>query len=115
MRPRKLAATAAVLILALSFAASGEVLSPSGSWRGGASLQAAGAFERVLEFFSRLLSEAEKGQGPDGGGAVFSKNPYVYIAAFWKEIVNAPRERTFLERVMAFLEAVRVREYRRSI
>jgi len=78
-------------------------------------LQAAGALERVLEFFSRLLSEAEKGQGPDGGGAVFSKNPYVYIAAFWKEIVNAPRERTFLERVMAFLEAVRVREYRRSI
>ncbi len=77
-------------------------------------MQAAGALERVLEFFSRLLSEAEKGQGP-GGGAVFSTNPYVYIAAFWKEIVNAPRERTFLERVMAFLEAVRVREYRRSI
>ena len=115
MRPGKFAATAAVLILVLSFAASGEALSPGGFWRGDASLQAAGAFERVLEFFSRLLSEAGEGQGPDGGGAVFSKNPYVYIAAFWKEIVNAPRERTFIERVMAFLEAVRVRQYRRSI
>jgi len=115
MRPGKLAATAAVVILTLCLSPTGEILSPVGTWRSGASLQAAGALERVLEFFGRLLSEAEKGQGPDGGGAVFSKNPYVYIAAFWKEIVNAPRERTFLERVMAFLDAVRVKGYGRSI
>lgn len=47
----------------------------------------------------------------DGSGEeeVFSRNPFVYVAAFWIEIVNAPKERSFFERIMSFLEAVRVR------
>jgi hypothetical protein len=71
----------------------------------------AGVLEWFMEFFRSVFSagpSAEKSGENESEGA-FSKNPYVYIAAFWTEIANAPEERTFFERIMAFLEAVRVR------
>ncbi len=67
----------------------------------------AGILEFVRGFFTSRQPLEKAGENDDRG--VFSKNPYVYVAAFWSEIVNAPEERTFLERIMAFLEAVRVR------
>lgn len=71
----------------------------------------AGVFAWFMEFYRSVFSagpSAEK-DGENDGEGVFSKNPYVYIAAFWTEIANAPKERAFFERIMAFLEAVRVR------
>ena len=111
MRPGWFVAITVVLTLAFLFAVVGETVFSAEAGEGGASLEAMDAFERVLEYFSRFLTDT--GEEPDtwGGGAVFSKNPYIYIAAFWKEIVNAPRERTFVERIMAFLDAVRVRKH----
>ena len=111
MRPGWFVAIAVVLSLAFLFAAVGETVFSAEAGEGGASLEAMDAFERVLEYFSRFLTGTEEGPDTRGGGAVFSKNPYIYIAAFWKEILNAPRERTFVERIMAFLDAVRVRKH----
>ncbi len=75
-----------------------------------------GVFAWFMEFARGIFTTqppAGNARDDDGDG-VFSKNPYVYIAAFWGEIVNAPKEMGFFERIMAFLEAVRVRRSRIS-
>jgi len=71
-----------------------------------------GALQRLAEFARKYLlfqggedSKEDESSGDKEG--VFSKNPFVYIAAFWTEIVNAPSEQGFFERILAFLEAVR--------
>jgi len=71
----------------------------------------AGFFAWFMEFARGLFTTRPSAvsAGDEDGEGVFSKNPYVYIAAFWTEIANAPKERAFFERIMAFLEAVRVR------
>jgi len=71
-----------------------------------------GAFARLVDFARKyLLFQGDEGSTEeeisDDGNGVFSKNPLVYIAAFWTEIANAPSERGFFERILAFLEAVR--------
>lgn len=72
---------------------------------------AGGVFTWFMEFARGIfITRTPAGDtGEDDGEGAFSKNPYVYVAAFWTEIVNAPKETGFIERIMAFLEAVRVR------
>ncbi len=83
---------------------------PSAGPAAGSPERAPGVFERVMEFFSGFspTETSDEDTVESGQEGVFSGNPYVYIAAFWTEIVKAPKERPFLERIMAFLEAVRV-------
>lgn len=75
-----------------------------------------GMFTRILEFARGIFTSRQplEKAGENDDHRVFSKNPYVYVAAFWVEIVNAPKETGFLERIMAFLEAVKVKRSRRS-
>lgn len=65
----------------------------------------------LVEFARGLFSTRPPAgsAGEDDGDGAFARNPCVYVAAFWGEIVNAPGEMSFFERIMAFLEAVRVR------
>lgn len=78
------------------------------------SADAGGVFEWITQLARRILPGSPSAEVPgaeDGGDeeGFFSRNPFVYVAAFWTEIVNAPKERTFFERIMYFLEAVKVR------
>ena len=75
------------------------------------SAEAGGVFTWFMEF-ARGIFTTQTPAGTteeDDCDGVFSKNPYVYVAAFWTEIINAPKEASFIERIMAFLEAVRVK------
>ncbi|MDO9508350.1 MAG: hypothetical protein Q7I97_03260 [Thermovirgaceae bacterium] len=80
------------------------------------SADAGGLFAWFLEFARGIFTTQPPAgnAGENDGDGVFSKNPYVYVAAFWSEIINAPKERAFFERIMAFLGAVRVRRSRIS-
>jgi hypothetical protein len=111
MRPGSFVAIAAIQTLVFLLAAADETVLPAETGGSRASLEARGAFEKVLEYFSRFLTGSEEAPDARGDRTVFSKNAYTYIAAFWKEIVNAPRERTFVERIKAFLDAVRVKKH----
>lgn len=76
---------------------------------------AGGVFAWFMEFARGLFTTQPPAvSAGDEENGVFSKNPYVYIAAFWAEIVNAPKGSGFIERIMAFLDAVRVGRSRRS-
>ncbi|HOI81392.1 MAG: hypothetical protein WCS47_02105 [Thermovirgaceae bacterium] len=81
------------------------------AWRVDVSEEAIGGFGRFMEFARGLFRSAEEDGASEGSGSekAFSTNPFVYIAAFWTEIVNAPEERSFWERIIAFLEAVKVK------
>ncbi len=99
------------LVVVSVFASSMPVLAGQVSTAAGGSPpeQIFGVFERVMEFLEGIFSTGtpEEGVSDNREEGSFSKNPFVYIAAFWTEIVNAPSERPFMERIIGFLEAVR--------
>lgn len=73
---------------------------------------AGGVFAWFMEFARGIFTTqppAGSARDDDSDG-VFSKNPVVYVVAFWSEIVNAPKEASFFERIATFLDAVRVRK-----
>ncbi|MEA3508056.1 MAG: hypothetical protein U9R40_03960 [Synergistota bacterium] len=78
--------------------------------------EAGGVFSQIVETVSGWFKGGDEdaetpepvlGRQARDDDAFFSKNPLTYVAAFWTEIVNAPDDRTFMQRILAFLEAVR--------
>jgi len=83
---------------------------------GSLACEAGGVFSQIVEMVQGWFGGGdENAETPEPAprektaddNTFFSKNPFTYVTAFWTEIVNAPDDRTFMQRILAFLEAVR--------